>query len=44
MGSIKEAIGKLTGDARTEAEGKRQKREPGPPRRAELKPGGQEHG
>ncbi|XYD06684.1 CsbD family protein [Methylobacterium sp. NMS12] len=29
-GSVKEAIGKLTGDARTETEGRRQKRdEPG---------------
>jgi uncharacterized protein YjbJ (UPF0337 family) len=29
-GSVKEAIGKLTGDARVEAEGRRQKREAAP--------------
>lgn len=31
-GSVKEAIGKLTGDARIEAEGKRQKRQEPPPK------------
>jgi uncharacterized protein YjbJ (UPF0337 family) len=43
-GSIKEAIGKLTGDVRTEAEGKRQKRASGPSRRAEPEPGGRDRG
>ncbi|TGD95451.1 CsbD family protein [Methylobacterium nonmethylotrophicum] len=31
-GSVKEAIGKLTGDVRVEAEGRRQKGEARPPR------------
>jgi len=31
-GSMKEAIGKLTGNDRVEAEGRRQKREAAPPR------------
>ncbi len=34
-GSVKEAIGKLIGDARVEAEGRRQKRE-APPRGADA--------
>ncbi|AMB43517.1 MULTISPECIES: CsbD family protein [Methylobacteriaceae] len=33
-GSVKEAIGKLTGDARVEAEGKAQKRQVQPPKAA----------
>lgn len=33
-GSVKEAIGKLTGDSRIEAEGQRQKRTAPPPRAA----------
>ncbi len=31
-GSVKEAIGKLTGNDRVEAEGRRQKREAAPPK------------
>ncbi|MBE7199393.1 CsbD family protein [Methylobacterium sp. A49B] len=43
-GSIKEAIGKLTGDVRAEAEGKRQKRASGPSQPAETEPGGRKRG
>jgi uncharacterized protein YjbJ (UPF0337 family) len=39
-GSVKEAIGKLTGDVRVEAEGRRQKDEAEPPQGAGKRPPG----
>ncbi|WP_245930703.1 CsbD family protein [Methylobacterium radiodurans] len=38
-GSVKEAIGKLTGDARTETEGRRQKHEARSPKASEPRGG-----
>ena len=38
--SVKEALGKLTGDARVEAEGRRQKREAHPAKITGAKPAG----
>jgi uncharacterized protein YjbJ (UPF0337 family) len=43
-GSVKEALGKLTGDVRIEAEGRRQKREANSPKDGRPKPDGQERG
>ncbi len=39
-GSVKEAIGKLTGDVRVEAEGRRQKGEAESPQGARVRPQG----
>ena len=39
-GSVKEAIGKLTGEVRVEAEGRRQKRGATPPKPGASKPSG----
>ena len=43
-GSVKEALGKLTGDTRIEAEGRRQKRGAPSPKLGRSKPHGQDGG
>jgi uncharacterized protein YjbJ (UPF0337 family) len=43
-GSVKEAIGKLTGDARIETEGRRQKRESEAPQESPSKTSGSGRG
>ena len=43
-GSVKEALGKLTGDARVEAEGRRQKKDANTPKAVRSKPTGAERG
>ncbi|MGX7705524.1 CsbD family protein [Methylobacterium sp. Gmos1] len=43
-GSVKEALGKLTGDVRVEAEGRRQKREAPPPKVGRSGPAGSGRG
>ncbi len=43
-GSVKEALGKLTGDARVEAEGRRQKKGANTPKAVRSKPTGPERG
>ncbi len=43
-GSVKEALGKLTGDARIESEGRRQKQGAPASKVGRSKPGGQERG
>jgi len=43
-GSVKEALGKLTGDTRIEAEGRRQKRGAPSPKLGRSKPHGRDSG
>ncbi len=43
-GSVKEALGKLTGDPRVEAEGRRQKKDADTPKAGRSKPTGPERG
>ncbi|MCJ2017444.1 MULTISPECIES: CsbD family protein [unclassified Methylobacterium] len=43
-GSVKEALGKLTGDPRVEAEGRRQKKDANTPKAGRSKPTGPERG
>lgn len=43
-GSVKEALGKLTGDVRVEAEGRRQKREARAAEASRTKPAGSDRG
>ncbi len=43
-GSVKEALGKLTGDARIESEGRRQKQDANASKVGRPKPAGQERG